>query len=253
MRGAAVLLLLTTLLARADSVPVRFPQGTSHGFLVLHSMDGKLLANGDMTQHVIGREIKTRLRFEFKDGSLDDEQAVFSQDGVFRLLEDHHVQRGPSFPTPMDMSLDVRSGTVTTRERKEDGEAKVETKHMDLPPDLANGLILTLLTNIRDAAPETDLPYLAMVGSPRVVHLHITPGGPVRFRVDRVRIAREFHCKVDIGGVPGVAALVLGKIPKPAEFLILEDEAAPAFVREEGQLFEGGPVWRIEQVGPTSR
>ena len=248
----AAFLLLSALFARADSIRVRYPQGTSHGFLVLHSMDGKLLASGDMVQHVIGREIHARLRFEFKDGSLDDEQAVFSQDGVFRLLKDHHVQRGPSFPTPMDVSLDVRSGTVTTRERKKDGEEKVETKHMDLPPDLANGLVLTLLSNIRSTTPETDLPYLALVGSPRVVHLHITPGGPVSFRVGRSRTAREFHCKIEIGGAPGVAAFALGKAPKPAEFLILEDEAAPAFVREEGQLFEGGPVWRIEQVGPTS-
>ncbi len=26
--------------------------------------------------------------------------------------------------------------------------------------------------------------------------------------------------------------------------------ASPAFIREERQLYEGGPIWRIEQISP---
>ena len=37
--------------------------------------------------------------------SLRDETAVYSQRGVFRLLTDHMVQKGPSFPKPVDMTL----------------------------------------------------------------------------------------------------------------------------------------------------
>jgi hypothetical protein len=25
----------------------------------------------------------------------------------------------------------------------------------------------------------------------------------------------------------------------------------PAFIREEGQFYEGGPVWRVEQISPV--
>src|SRR5947209_15467375 len=50
---AGLLLLAVVMLAgnlAADPVPVRHPQGSAHGFVVLNSMEGKRLAAGDMTQ-----------------------------------------------------------------------------------------------------------------------------------------------------------------------------------------------------------
>jgi len=36
-------------------------------------------------------------------GSVDDETATFSQEHDFRLIiSDHHIQKGPSFPHPME-------------------------------------------------------------------------------------------------------------------------------------------------------
>jgi hypothetical protein len=97
---------------------------------------------GDLFQVVRGDQVTSRLLFRFKDGSVDDETAVFSQRGDFQLITDHHIQKGPSFPHPMDLSIDVRSGQVTVRSPGKDGKEEVKSEHLDLTPDLVNGLIL---------------------------------------------------------------------------------------------------------------
>lgn len=63
----------------ADPVPVRHPQGSSHGFLALRTLDGKSIAIGDATQIVQGDRVTSRVIFRFRDGSIDDDITVFSQ------------------------------------------------------------------------------------------------------------------------------------------------------------------------------
>ncbi len=249
---AVLLLALTARSVRAEPVAVRYIQGTAHGFLTLSTLDGKILAAGDLVQTVHGRLVTTRLTFHFRDGSLDDDQAVFTQNGSFHLLREHHIQRGPAFAKPLDMSIDVANGTVLSRGPDKDGKEKVSTEHMDLTPDLVNGMFVTLLTNIRPDAAKTDLPYLVAYDGVRMVHLEITPKGTVPFRVGgKARPAREFTIHFQLGGLTGVIAPMVGKQPKDCKVLLLEG-AAPAFIREEGQLFQDGPVWRIDQVGPVT-
>jgi hypothetical protein len=43
---------------------------------------------------------------------------------------------------------------------------------------------------------------------------------------------------------------MIGKQPADFHIWILEG-SSPAFIREEGQFYEGGPLWQIEQVSPT--
>ena len=239
--------------AGAEPVPVHYPQGTQHGFLKLSDLNGKILAAGDLVQTVRGRRLNSRLTFHFRDGSIDDDEVVYTQDGSFHLLREHHIQRGPSFAKPMDMSIDVASGTVVTRGPGKDGKEKVATEHMALTPDLANGMFLVLLTNIRPDAAKTDLPFLVAYNGIRIVHLEIKPAGTVPFRVGgKARPAREFTIHYQLGGLTGMIAPIIGKQPSDCKVLLLEG-AAPAFIREEGQLFQDGPVWRIEQVGPVSQ
>jgi hypothetical protein len=61
------------------------------------------------------------------------------------------------------------------------------------------------------------------------------------------RKATDYAVHVELGGVAGVVAPLVGKEPVDYHVLILSG-ADPAFIREEGQLYEGGPVWRIQQV-----
>ena len=94
----------------AEPIPVRYREGTMHGFLALRTLEGKILAAGDLTQTIRKNEVMSRLVFRFKDGSIDDETTIFSQQQDFRLISDHHVQKGPSFPHPTDVSIATSTG-----------------------------------------------------------------------------------------------------------------------------------------------
>jgi hypothetical protein len=140
-----------------------------------------VLAVGDLIQVVRGDWVTSRLLFRFKDGSVDDETTVFSQRGNFQLITDHHIQKGPSFPQPMDLSIDVRSGRITVRSTGKDGKEDVTTEHMDLPPDLANGLILSIAKNIRPDTRETKVSMVVATPTPRLVKVAISPHGEESF------------------------------------------------------------------------
>jgi hypothetical protein len=101
--------------ATADQVPVRHQEGLIHGFLVLRTLEGETIADGDLIQNVHADRVTSRLAFHFKDGSIHDETAVFSQRGHFRLLSDHLIQKGPSFEHPMEMTINGSTGRVEVR------------------------------------------------------------------------------------------------------------------------------------------
>src|ERR1700674_1681618 len=231
-------------------VAVRQTEGLVHGFLVLSTMDGNPRAQGDLIQVSVNDRVTNRLVFRFKDGSVRDETAVFSQHGSFRLLTYHLAQKGPTFQQPMELSFDSSSGAVTVR-YTEDGKEKVATDRMELPPDIANGMIFTLLKNIRPDGPPTTVSMVAATPKPRLVKLAITPQGEEPFSVGgSKRMAMHYVLKVEIGGVAGAIAPLLGKKPPDIHVWILGGEA-PAFVKTEGPLYYGGPSWRIELASPS--
>src|SRR6478672_6499246 len=102
--------LMSAATPSAEPVVVRHVEGLVHGFLSLRSPDGKALANGDLIQNARGGRVTSRLVFHFRDGSLSDETAVFSQRGRFSLISDHLVQKGPAFEQPIDMTIDRPAG-----------------------------------------------------------------------------------------------------------------------------------------------
>jgi hypothetical protein len=249
--AAATAMLLCSALLRAEPVTVRHLEGIVHGFLILRTLDGAAIADGDLVQLARGARVTSRLTFRFKDGSTSDEVAVFSQRGQFRLLTDHLVQKGPSFPRPIDMFINAGTGHVTVRYQDEHGQAKQEVEHLDLPPDLANGMILTLLKNVDTAAPPKSLGFVAATPKPRLVKLDVTAAGPERFATGGTgREARHYVLKVDVGGLSGVIAPLLGKQPPDSHVWILGGDA-PAFVKSEQPMYLGGPMWRIELVSPV--
>lgn len=244
--GTAVLVaLLSSVGLRAEPVRVRQAEGIVHGFLTLRTVDGTLVANGDLIQTTSSNRVTTRLVFRFKDGSVLDETAVYLQRGAFRLLTDHLVQKGPAFPHPVDMTLDAASGQVTVR-YVDDGKEKVETEGMKLPPDLANGITLTLLKNTRPTALPESLSMVVATPKPRLVKLKISTAGNEPFSTGSAgRTATHYVVKIDVGGLTGLIAPLIGKQPPDTHVWILQG-AAPAFVKSEGPMFLGGPIWRIE-------
>ena len=235
----------------AEEIPVRHPEGLVHGFLSLSTMEGKVLAHGDLIQVSRGNQVTLRLRFDFKDGSVQDETTVFSQNGSFRVLNYHLIQKGPSFPHPIEVTASCTTGDVTVRFKDDNGNEKTENEHLDLPPDLANAIVPTLLKNVLPDSPRTTLSFLGTTPKPRLVKLVITPEGEDSFSIaGSSRKAIRYLVKVDIGGIAGVVAPLIGKKPADTHVWILSGEA-PAFVKSEGPLYVGGPILRIELVSPV--
>lgn len=236
-----------SVLAHAEPIRVRYPQGSAHGFLALKTLDGSTIATGEVTQTVRGDEVTSRLVFRFRDGSRDEDLTVFTQRHTFRLVSDHHIQHGPSFPKPIDVLIDGVTGQITSR--AEDG--KVKGEHLELPPDVSNGLPPNLLLNLLPSTPETNISYVAPGAKPRLVHLSIKPTGRLVFTVGGMRRkATDFTVHVELGGMTGVIAPMIGKEPADYHIWIMAGNP-PAFVREEGQLYQGGPIWRMEQISAS--
>jgi hypothetical protein len=84
-----------------------------------------------------------------------------------------------------------------------------------------------------------------------VVKLDIQSGGQDSFTVTGApHNATHFIVKIEIGGIAGAAAHLLGKQPPDINVWIQEGEA-PAFVRSRGPLVAGGPIWEIELASPA--
>lgn len=243
-------LLLQPVPLPAEPVAVRHTEGLVHGFLVLRTLDGKTLADGELIQVAHGPRVTSRLVFRFRDGSLHDETTVFTQRQYFRLVHTRLVQKGPAFPRALEMSINRSRGLVVVRYTDEDGERKMEEERMDLPADLANGTILTLLKNLRPGESAT-VSMIAATPKPRLVKLVMSPTGTARFSTGATgRQATHFVIEVEIGGVSGLLAPLLGKQPPDSHVWILPGKA-PAFVRSEQPLYAGGSLWRIELTSPV--
>jgi hypothetical protein len=233
----------------ADPVAVRYAEGLVHGYLVLKALDGRVIADGEQFQIPRGDRLTSKTVFRFRDGSTHEETVVFSQRGRFRLLTDHVVQKGPAFRHPLDMSIDARARRVSVR-YKDGNEEKVHDERMDLPADLANGLIPVLLKNLPRGAAVT-LPFVAATPKPRLVKLEIGPPTEESFTVGRATYkAAHWILKVEIGGLKGAIAPIVGKQPPDNHVWTLISEA-PAFVKSEAPFYAEGPVWRIELASPA--
>lgn len=249
---AAILVVLTAIfqMVFAEPVPATYKQGSLHGFLLLKSQDGKVIAIGDQINTVRGDKVRSELIFHFRDGSIDEEIADFRQDSVFRLVRDRHIQKGASFPKPLDMTLNVPAGEVTWREMK-DGKNQTKTQHMDLPADLVNGMIYLVAENFPSKRDELKTSYLVIDPKPRIVTFSLKPEGEDRVDVgDASRQAERFNIHIEIGGVAGVIASMIGKQPSDIKLWVMGGEA-PMLIRMEGAPYPQGPIWTIVLTSPT--
>ena len=239
--------------APAEVVPVRYPEGFSHGFLALKNPAGATVASGDFISTTHGNRVTTHLIYRFKDGSIDDEVAVFSQRGHFQLISNHHVQKGPAFELPLDTTIVVATGKVTVRYKDDHGAEKTEVEQLELPSDVANGMLIALLKNVQPSALPPSVSYVASTPKPRLVKLEIAVAPPDRFMAaGSARRATHYVLKAKIGGVSGLIAPRVGKQPPDIQVWIAGGEA-PAFLRADAPLSPEGPLFRTELIGPVWR
>jgi hypothetical protein len=232
----------------AAQVRVRFPEGVTRGFLAVRTPQGERIGHGELIQKPRGDEIDSRLRLQFKDGSVHDEMTTYSQRGVFRLEAYKLTQRGPSFPGA-EIAFDRKSGRYQAKTRKKAGGVEeIASGEFEMPADLYNGMALVLLKNLpageaatgQLAAFTPKLWLLKMAlrreGEDRVAFAG-APKSAVRHLVD-----------LEIGGLTGVIASLIGKTPPDLRYWLVPGDV-PAFVRFEGAMFLNGPVWRVEMAG----
>lgn len=234
----------------ADPVPVRYAEGFIHGFIVLKDMNDAILASGDVTQLPAGKRVTTEMTLHFKDGSLYQETSVFSEQRVFRLVSYKQVMKGPAFKIQQTMTIDTATGNVNIQATDKDGKEKNTAKQMSLPEDLADGMVSMLLTDVNPKA-ETTLSMLSASPEPRLVKLKIAAAGEEPFSIGGSGFkATHYVIKVDLGAVTGTVAKAIGKQPPPTDIWVAAG-IAPIFLKSEGQLFDDGPIWRIELASPV--
>jgi hypothetical protein len=245
---AALFALLAILLGRpaaADPIAVKYLEGITRGFPVLRSMAGEKLAQGEIFQVPRGGDVvESRLIFRFKDGSLYDERVVFSQRGVFTLLSYHIVQRGPSFPETLEASVDRTTRRYQVRYRSdEDSPEELLNGEVELPLDVYNGLLSTLMKNMPTGSSSV-VQVVAFTPKPRLVKMLLTPAAEDPVSVNDAAVtATRFLIRPQLGLF---ASLLVADIPDVK--LWIAGGEAPAFLRFEGPLYFMGPIWRIDWI-----
>jgi hypothetical protein len=237
--------------APAEPILVRHTQHQTHRFMVARSEAGKIIASCEFSQVVQGDEVTMRLTYKFVDGSIDDETTTYRQQGTFRLVRNHHVQRGPFFVKPVDFTVEAATGLATSRTADKNGNIHVDSHRIDLPDDLANGFVGTLLLNAQEDTTPFRVGILAPIGSGRLIRILISPEGVQPFHTTGQTLkASVFRIHPELGGVVGVIAHLIGLQPKDVMVWVLEGEE-PAVVRIVGQLGGYGPVVSSELEGTS--
>jgi hypothetical protein len=227
----------------AEPIKVRLAEGNTRGFLVLRRPGGEPVAHGELRQKPIGALIESRLLLNFEDGSLYDESVTFSQKDVFRLEAYRLVQRGPSLPMT-EVSFDRKSGFYSARTQEKNKHEQTATGRLEMPADLYNGLGLVLLKNLPGGRASGQM--AVFTPAPRLIGMDLVVEGEDWVVVGReVQKATRYLVKLEIGGLTGVIASLVGKNPPDARYWFVTGDV-PAFARFEGALYLNGPVWRIE-------
>jgi hypothetical protein len=240
------LVFLIALSLHADPIPVKQVQGAVQGFLVVRDVHGRPVGTGNFQQTSRGALVTSRIVYTFNDGSVDEETTVFTQNRVFHVISDHHIQRGPFFAKPVDVAFETATRNVTTRNPDKSTTKEIEK---DIPTDVANGITGIVLQNVSPKVSPFELPMIAPDPKARLIKMKISPEAEGAFTVAGVaHKATIFDIHLDLGGVAGVIAPMIGKQPSDVRVWIAPGNA-PVFVREVTQLSEGGPVVSIELAG----
>ena len=85
---------------------------------------------------------------------------------------------------------------------------------------------------------------------PRLVKLAISLLGEEPFSVGgSPRKAMHYEIKIQLGGVAGVVAPLIGKTPPTIQLWSVGGQA-PSFIRQYGPLYPEGPMMTIQLAGP---
>jgi hypothetical protein len=120
---------------------------------------------------------------------------------------------------------------------------------LDLPPDVYNGMVLTVAKNLRKGVSET-VHIVAFTPKPLLIKQKLAPAGEHKVLVGELaKTATHYVFTPQPGMWLTLFATLLGRMPPDYHVWVVTDEL-PAFVRFDGPLYTTGPVWRIELTSP---
>ena len=229
-------------------IPVRFAEGTIHGFLELRDASGNVLAPGDLLELPKGDGIESRMVFHFPK-SVFEETVTFTQHGVFTMQNYHLIQSGPAFANDLEVNL-ARSGAYVVKTRAHaDGKERTFTGTLVLPPDVYNGMVITVAKNLPPNTTET-VHIVAFTPEPRVIKLELAPTATEKvLNGTHEEAVSHIALKPELGALLRFFAVLKGQSP-PDSQLWIDTDQVPAFMRMRGPLYTG-PVWEISLATPT--
>jgi hypothetical protein len=143
----------------------------------------------------------------------------------------------------------VKYGILVNTKAHKDGREQELNGTLTLPPDVYNGMVITVAKNLPKGASET-VHIVAFTPTPRLIQLELAPAGNQKVLVGELeKTAIHYVLKPRLGTWLKLFATLLGRVPPDSHAWIISNEL-PAFVRFEGQLVTMGPVWRIEMANP---
>ncbi len=211
----------------------------------MRSLEGKVLAKGEFAQSDDGTELRMRVRYEFGPDRSTEEEATIRQAPAlvqetwsWREIRGGEVQRR--------FEIDFRSGD-TLAEKREKGEMRRWTKHLDLEPgrSFAGAGYTLALRSLRDRllrGEKIELQGIGFTPKAKVGVAEVSYAG-----VDRIAMSdREFSAEhfVIHAKIPWIARPF---VHVPDSHIWLLTPPPSAFLRWEGPLAEtSDPVVRVD-------
>ena len=156
---------------------------------------------------------------------------------MFALQEYTLEQRGPSFPSAVALSLDRKSGAYHVQSLETERPTLLSSGRLHLPPDVCNGMVLTLLRNLPSGGDET-VHFVAFTPEPKVVTLRLLPVNTATIRIgDMAKQVTQYVLEPKLGRLTPLFGKLLGALPQEFNYRVwLLTDDVPALAVFEGPL-----------------
>ena len=174
---------------------------------------------------------------------------MFTQRGVFKLVSDHLIQKGPAFKRSTDTTINAASGKVTVKYTDEKGKRRCRDRADEAAARSCQWSTSTAAERHRADDAENNIVHGGH--DAQAAAREAGDHAPRRRAIFHRRLgykAMHYVVKIEIGGIAGVVAPIVGKQPPDTHIWMLGG-GAPVFIKSEGPMEDGGAIWRIELAG----
>jgi hypothetical protein len=189
MRSAPLALAWTVGLmastAAVEPIPQRHALGTLHGFPSMSDLSGRVLADGELTQELVGGKLTVRARWSFADGLQAEEHDVFAV-GREVVQERYSWIERRAGEEVRRFEADFLTGDAVAAVRGKDGTIRRQAARLDLPRGRSFagfGVALVASELQLEAGAATEITIVAFTTAPRAVTLEVRRDGEERIPV----------------------------------------------------------------------